>query len=302
MGTRTRRRRRTARRAAPPRPGVPATVWATGQRDPITDMIERGYHIDTADDSMWIPPAVAEYAIHAYSPPGGTVLDPDCGAGSVVVEALRAGRHAIGLATTRPWRNLARANINAIRACGAATDAMVLVLTRRSHTLRTAQTAGLAGQIDLALTALRPPADTNDGAVTTLRSLLTTVRPLLRPGGHLVVTLDPGAWRSESDSHIGQVIAVGTAAGVMPIERCVALTGRLTGDKVLDRATRDERRTARRRAREIGHPIAVSAHLDVIVFQEIAAASAELPAEHPPHTLTAAHRPTQADLTELCAA
>jgi modification methylase len=273
MGKRTGRRRRPEPAAAAP--AAPTTAWATGQHDPATDLIERGYHIDTAADTTRIPPAIAEYAINAYSPPGATVLDPDCGAGSVVVEALRAGRHAIGLATTRSWRNLASANVNAVRANGAATDAMVLVLARRAHTLPTARAAGLTGRVDLVLTALRPAPDP-DSAVATLRSLLTEIRPLLRPGGHVVTVVDPRVWPHGRDGQLGALINAGGATGLVPVERCVALTGRLARGKVVDRARRSERRASARRSRDLGHPVAIAAHRDVVVFREATADAGEV--------------------------
>lgn len=280
MGKRTRRRHRSTRHAAP-QSAAPTSVWATGHRDPDTDLIERGYHIDTAVDTTRIPPAIAEYAINAYSPPGGTVLDPDCGAGSVVVEALRAGRHAIGLATTRSGRNLARANVNAARASGAATDAMVLVLSRRAHTLPTARAAGLTGHVDLVLTTLRPASDA-DNAVAAARTLFAEIRPLLRPGGHLVTVVDPSVWPKGWGGQLGALLAAGSATGLVPVERCVALTGRLARDKVIDRATRSERRTVARRGRDLGHPIAVTAHWDVVVFREATADVNELAAPRVP--------------------
>lgn len=263
--------RRSARRR--PRRGqssvVPTTVWVTGQRDPSIELVERGYHIDTAADTGRIPPAVAEYAIGAYSPPGGTVLDPDCGAGTVVIEALRSGRHAIGLATTRGWRTLAHANINAIRATGAATDAMVLMLTRRRDTLHTARAAGLTESIDLVLTAART-APGHDPAV--LARTLTEVRPLLRPGGHVVVIAARTTTRSPLRA-LAAILAAGRAAGLVPVERCVALDGKLTRDWVTDRAPR----AAHRQSRDTGHPIAITAHHDVVAFRCAAADTAAQP-------------------------
>lgn len=299
MGKRTRRRHRSTRHTAP-QSGAPTSVWATGHRDPATDLIERGYHIDTAADTTRIPPAIAEYAINAYSPPGGTVLDPDCGAGSVVVEALRAGRHAIGLATTRRWRNLARANVNAAHASGAATDAMVLVLPRRTHTLPTARAAGLTGHVDLVLTTLRPA--NADNAVAAARSLFAEIRPLLRPGGHVVTVVDASVWPKSWGGQLGALLAAAGATGLVPVERCVALTGRMARDKVVDRATRSERRTVARRGRDLGHPIAVAAHWDVVVFREATADVSELAgptvSDRPSdHSLSAA-----GGLTASCAA
>jgi DNA modification methylase len=42
-------------------------------------------------------PALAAHAIATYSAPGGLVLDPMCGAGTTLVEAVHAARHAIGV-------------------------------------------------------------------------------------------------------------------------------------------------------------------------------------------------------------
>ena len=41
-------------------------------------------------------PALARQLIDTYAPAGGTVLDPFCGGGAVLVEALRSGRKAVG--------------------------------------------------------------------------------------------------------------------------------------------------------------------------------------------------------------
>lgn len=66
------------------------------------------------------------HAITAYTRPGDTVLDPDCGAGTVLTEALRSGRHAIGLTGQPRWWPVARANITAAKYDGATPDGMVL--------------------------------------------------------------------------------------------------------------------------------------------------------------------------------
>src|SRR5690349_16548400 len=43
------------------------------------------------------PPPLARRAIEAYSNPGDVVVDPFCGAGVTLVEAMITGRHSIGV-------------------------------------------------------------------------------------------------------------------------------------------------------------------------------------------------------------
>ena len=78
--------------------------------------------------------------------PGETVLDPQCGAGTVLVEALRSGRHAVGITEMPRWWPVARANATAAKRDGATTDGMVLdgPLDRA-----TARLSGLTGCVGL---------------------------------------------------------------------------------------------------------------------------------------------------------
>ncbi|MFD8493344.1 DNA methyltransferase [Amycolatopsis sp. NPDC059657] len=247
-----------------------ASVWPTGTDSIATQLAGRGYHDATDTDLSVMPPAIAEYAITALTRPGDVVLDPDCGAGTTVVEALRAGRHAIGLTTHRRWWRLARANVTAAKAAGAPMDGMVLILDRRPGTLAVAETAGLTGRVDLLLTTLRPP--TGDDPAESggrLRALLSECRSLVRPGGHVVITIPP---RRHPVRHTmldlpSELLALGAAAGLAPVARCVALTADLRGARVRTRATLAEWRTATHMERLIGHPIALRAHHDVLVVR-----------------------------------
>jgi tRNA G10 N-methylase Trm11 len=56
-------------------------------------------------------PALAAHAVTAYTTAGELVLDPMCGAGTTLVEAVRAGRHGIGVDIEPPFTALARANL-----------------------------------------------------------------------------------------------------------------------------------------------------------------------------------------------
>ena len=287
------------------------TVWATGQVDVATQLRRGGYAPATARiDPNGMHPAIAAHAIAAYTRPGDLVLDPDCGAGTAVVEALRNGRNAIGLAgTPRTWQ-LARANVSAAKAAGAAVDGMVLVLSRRPNTLATAHAAGFVGRVDLVVTSLRIPTSRNTSsaaitAVARLRALLADCRMLLRPGGHVVISM--GSCRSaDRFSELldlpAHVIAAGTSVDLMPRARCVALTGAVHVGHVRPWDTRAQRRAARRaHAITPQPPLTIAAHHTVLVFgvmPTIASAARSLPN---PLTVTGARR-IDLRLPELTAA
>ncbi len=244
------------------------SVWSTGQRDPLTQLRDAGYAPGTETDTARIPPAVAAHAIAAYSRPGDLVLDPDCGAGTVLAEALRAGRHALGLTTRSRWWKLARANVTAAKAGGAWCDGSVL--DARPKVLATVQAAGLLGRVGLILTSLRTAPDRTTGTdsaaaeavVAELSTTLVHCEPLLRSGGYVAVVSRP---RRRADGSLADLTtplnAAGVAAGLAPVERCVALTAELRGSRLVTHASFAERRAADRAQ------TAVVAHLEVLVFQ-----------------------------------
>src|SRR6266508_367036 len=56
-------------------------------------------------------PAIARAAISAYTSPGDLVLDPVCGVGTTLVEAIHLGRHAVGVECEPVWADIARASL-----------------------------------------------------------------------------------------------------------------------------------------------------------------------------------------------
>jgi modification methylase len=269
-------------------PVPPLSVWPTGQRDPAAQLRDSGCVPGTDADTDRIPPAVAAYAIATYTRPGDLVLDPDCGAGTVLTEALRAGRHALGLTARNRWWTLARANITAAKTAGAWRDGSVL--DARPKVLATIRAAGLVGRVGLVLTVLRtapenpkdraPSPDRDpDSAIAELGATFTYCEPLLRSGGHLAVVTRP---RRHPDGSLldltTPLLSAATAAGLAPVDRCIALTAELRGNRLVTRASLAERRAAAR-ARATGTPSALTAHHEVLVFQlahdaELAAAAA----------------------------
>jgi modification methylase len=117
-------------------------------------------------------PELARRAIAAYSEPGQLIVDPMCGIGTTLVEAIHLDRDALGAELERRWASLASANIARAREQGASGRAAVVegdarqlprLLTRAGPTWRkggdedSASTVSRlgAGSADLILTS--PP-------------------------------------------------------------------------------------------------------------------------------------------------
>lgn len=98
-------------------------------------------------------PEIARRAIDFYSEPGQTVLDPMCGIGTTLVEAIHQDRRAIGVELEGRWAALAAGNVGHARAQGAPGQALVLKDDARQ--LGRGLLDEYAGKISLILTS--PP-------------------------------------------------------------------------------------------------------------------------------------------------
>jgi len=258
-------------RQRPQAPSGPVTsVLTCRPRTEQAALREDGYLSATATDVDRMPPGIAAAAITAFSRPGDWVCDPDCGAGTVLVEALRAQRHALGRPRGRGWRGLARGNITAAQRAGALADGMLL--SSHSPGWSRARTAGIAGQVRLVLTALRVhsnPASAVgvDAGVTRVAVALARVVPLLHPDGHVIITVPPVL---HSDGTVpdtaGPLLTATHELGLIAVGRCVAVTAHVRGDRLYTRAGLDERRAAHR-AHRAGRTVCLAAHHDVWIFQ-----------------------------------
>lgn len=267
------------------------SVWPTGQHNETTHHT-RGYLPATRTDAERIPPALAAYAISAYSRPGDTILDPDCGAGTVLVEALRAGRHTVGLTTSERWWSIARANLTATKRAGAWPDASVLDAHPRM--LTTPRAAGLTRRVSLVLSTLRhhaghPDPREADSGLSRLAHTLTACFLLLHPDAHVIITIRRRRHRGVLQDLPSAVLAAGHTAGLIPLQRCVALTVPLRGTLL---TTQREAAPHKPRA---SIPISLTAHHDVLIFgaperTEQRAAGMNLPTLATP---TPIRRPTQ---------
>jgi hypothetical protein len=71
-------------------------------------------------------PALARQAIDTYSAPRDLVVDPMCGIGTTLVEAIHLGRRGIGVELEERWANLAVANVAHAHHEGAAGAAQII--------------------------------------------------------------------------------------------------------------------------------------------------------------------------------
>jgi modification methylase len=275
----------------------PLPVWATAQRDARTQ--RRGRYVP---GSMAHPgkmlPAIAAAAITRYTAPGDVVADPMCGIGTTLAEAAYLGRDALGVEFEGRWARIAAANIDWARRHGAAGDAQVIQGDARQ--LRNLLPPAAAGTAALILTSppygpsihgqVRAEARSGGGGVTKFDNtygtdpanlasrrlddllagfgeILTAARTLLRPGGTVVITTRPWRQRGELVDFPAAVLAAGTAAGLIPAERCVALLAGMHGGRLIARPSFFQLDNTRK-ARAQGKPWHLIAHEDVLVFRE----------------------------------
>ncbi|PZG12494.1 RNA methyltransferase [Micromonospora craterilacus] len=270
------------------------SVWATAQRTgPVQ---RRGRYVpESVKHPARMLPAIAAHAVHAYTRPGDLVLDPMCGIGTTLVEAVHAGRDAIGIEYEPRWSNIADANIRHAHQRGATGRASVV---RGDATrLRSLLPAALAGQVSLVVTSppygptvhglVRPGADGvakfdnayNDGSdrgnlayrdLTGLadgfEQILSGCAVLLRPGGTVVVTARPWRKNGQLVDLPSAVIAAGLRAGLVPTERCVALLAAVRDGRLVARPSFFQLQQVRR-ARSSGTPMHLITHEDVLIFQ-----------------------------------
>ncbi|WBB48482.1 DNA methyltransferase [Verrucosispora sp. WMMA2044] len=268
------------------------SVWATAQSTgPIQ---RRGRYVpQSVKHPARMLPAIAAHAVRSYTQPGDLVLDPMCGIGTTIVEAIHAHRDAIGVEYESRWSDIADLNITHAHRHGATGRGSII---RGDATrLATLLPAALHGQVSLVVTSppygptvhglVRPGTDGvtkfdnrygDDKGNLAYRNSLTALvdgftdilrgcHTLLRPGGVVVVTARPWRKRGELVDLPSAVLAAGTAAGFTPLERCVALLAAVRGGRLIARPSFFQLQQVRK-ARSSGVPMHLIAHEDVLVL------------------------------------
>ncbi|ROO52860.1 DNA methylase [Micromonospora sp. Llam0] len=268
------------------------SVWATAQSTgPVQ---RRGRYVpQSVKHPARMLPAIAAHAVRSYTQPGDLVFDPMCGIGTTIVEAIHAGRDAVGVEYESRWSDIADLNIAHAHRHGATGRGSVI---RGDATRLTALLpAALQGQVSLVVTSppygptvhglVRPGTggvakfdnrygedkgnlayrSSLAGLVDGFTEILRGCHALLRPGGVVVVTARPWRKRGELVDLPSAVLAAGTAAGFVPLERCVALLAAVRGGQLVARPSFFQLQQVRK-ARSSGVPMHLIAHEDVLVL------------------------------------
>ncbi|WP_338767916.1 DNA methyltransferase [Nocardia vulneris] len=275
---------------------LPVSVWATAQKAPAAQRRDR-YAPGSVKHPAKMFPAIVHHAVTAYTLPGDLVLDPMCGIGTTLVESLHLGRRAVGVEYEARWAELARTNIGLAREAGIDLDAAVY--TGDARKLPGLVPQELRGRVDLVITS--PPygdsvhghvrADGNApvrksnhryGAVLDRGNLanvglgrllsgftriLAGAAEYLAPGGHVVVTARPWRQHAELVNLPAHLFICAEMAGLIPVERCVALLGRLTDGELVARSSFFQRDFVVKQ-RASGLPIHLIAHEDVVILRK----------------------------------
>ncbi|GAB4588974.1 TRM11 family SAM-dependent methyltransferase [Nocardia sp. IFM 10818] len=283
---------------APQSTPAPLSVWTTAQKAPAAQRKGR-YHPDCTAHPAKMLPAIAAHAISHYTQPGDLVFDPMCGIGTTLVEALHLGRRALGNEYEPRWADIARTNIELARTAGFDQDATVY--TGDARKLPSVLPAEFLGTVDLIITSPPYGAATHgqvkvvpgQGVTKTdyrygstldrgnlanvgigrllsgFTRILTACATYLRPGGHIVITARP--WREHTElvdlpSHL---LTCAALAGLEPVERCVALLGRVSESDLIAHSSFFQRDLiTKKRAADL--PVQLIAHEDVLVLEKVA--------------------------------
>ncbi|MGI5206258.1 TRM11 family SAM-dependent methyltransferase [Spirillospora sp. CA-108201] len=271
------------------------SVLATGQRP---SRLQR--HGRYTPESMRHPgkmlPAIASTIIEAFTRPGDLVVDPMCGIGTTLVEAIHLGRDAAGVEYEPNFVHLTLDNLGLAHSQGATgTPQLACGDARNIATIYRA----LHGKAALVLTSppygshthghIRSGRDNGGGKIlkrhhrystdrgnlahqplpgllTGFGQILSSGGTLLRPGGVIAVTVRPIRVRGQLVDLPGQVIETADRSGLVLTGRHVALLAGLRDGRLVNRASFFQMLETRR-ARDRGLPACATAHEDLLLFQ-----------------------------------
>ena len=279
------------------------SIWPVSQKPARVQRRSRYLAESTAHPGKMLP-ELARTIIGCYSEPGQLVLDPMCGIGTTLVEAIHLGRDAVGVEFEPRWATLAARNVLLAREHGAQANA--LALRGDARRLGNGLLDERAGNVALILTSppygpsthghvrkhedrveklntyysrnpdnlahlpARPTRTRRESFETAFATILAGCMRMLKPGGHLVLTVRPYRVRGALVDLPGETIALAQSAGLTLTNRHVALLCGLRGSGLVSRTSFFQIQHQRKGA--IPRMLLI-AHEDVLVFTKHAAAT-----------------------------
>jgi SAM-dependent methyltransferase len=271
------------------------SVWRVG--DQPARVQRRGRYLpgSNAHPGKMLP-ALAREAIGRYSHPGELVLDPMCGIGTTLVEAIHLDRRALGVELEPRWATLAAANLRHAHDRGAPGHG--LALRGDARQLGRGLCNQYAGQVQLILTSppygpsLHGQVRKGDGGVrkfdyrysrnpdnlahlshhggrkpsfdSVLAEILAACHRMLAPNGRLVMTVRPYRRAGRLVDLPGQLEQLAQQHGLSLCARHAALLCGLDGERVVPRASFFQIQHQRSGA----FPrMLIIAHEDVLIFR-----------------------------------
>ncbi|MEU1627070.1 DNA methyltransferase [Streptomyces sp. NPDC020096] len=277
---------------------MPLSVWPTAQTSAPAQRAGRYLPVSAAHPAKMLP-AIAAQAIAHYTHPGELVLDPMCGIGTTLIEAVHTGRDAIGVEYEPRWAHIARSNLDHATAQGAPGTGRVfrgdarslldlipeehhgrvaLVVTSPPYghsvhgQVRSTRETRQRGVVKRDFRYGTDPANlahtSTDHLLQAFTRILIQCRHMLRPGGTVAVTTRPWRERGELINLPSAVLAAGEAAGLVPVERCVALLAGVRDGRLITRPSFFQMKNVRD-ARRAGLPLHLIAHEDLLILKSV---------------------------------
>jgi modification methylase len=272
---------------------LPVTVWPTAQQIAKTQRVGR-YVPESHAHPAKMMPAIARHAIATFTAPGDVVGDPMCGIGTTLVEAVHAGRDAVGVEYEQRWVRVAQANLDLAGSLGAPGAGRVVHGDARRAIADLGET--YVGRVALVLTS-PPYGPSVHGHVTSDRAhgvhkvndvyghdrgnlahhripallegfteILRGTIPLLRPGGVVAITTRPFRHEGQLIDFPSLTLDAAVAAGLEPVQRCVALLAGIRDGRLVPRSSFFQLDYIRK-LRDRGVPAWVIAHEDVLILR-----------------------------------
>lgn len=237
----------------------PGSVGDTGRTTPARQIADRPVGAAQAEPAL--THSVARQIITTYTAPGEIVCDPNPGPGLALAEALRAGRHVLGLTTQPECASAPEANLNLAQATGPVGTTTLLTDADDPRARE------LPDAVDLVVTGLRhTTASDPNHVLAELYEDLNAVADWVWPGGHLVITCRPWRRHGRLLDLSGRIHDIAESIGLISAGHCIALTAPPSGNRARPRIV-NRTRTLPDSTNFHGHPTAQPAHLDVLAFR-----------------------------------